>query len=186
MKRALIPAFLLLLGSTVLGATVLREPLARAAVPIASVFVTNDDSNPVPVREQNLDGNGNLKVHEQGTAAVHEQGTANVNVTNRSLSITPEAPITGGGYGFGARTGTSVGVVDSVATALSIHLTEEVSYAVLSYQGSEVAAFYGPASAGGGNPSVFLPLTRPILFDRLQCDGSAGGWCKVSWVGAKP
>lgn len=76
MRRALVPAFLLLLGSVVLAATVLREPLAKAATPIASVFVTNDSSHPLPVREQNLDANGNIKVHEQGTT--------NVNVTNDS------------------------------------------------------------------------------------------------------
>jgi hypothetical protein len=32
MTKAIIPAFLLVLGSTVLGATVLREPLARAGL----------------------------------------------------------------------------------------------------------------------------------------------------------
>jgi hypothetical protein len=68
MKKALIPAFLLLLGSAVLGATVLREPLAQAAAPIASVFVSNDTSSPIPVREQNLDANGHARVHELGTA----------------------------------------------------------------------------------------------------------------------
>jgi hypothetical protein len=50
MRKAIIPAFLLLLGSAVLGATVLREPIARAATPIASVFVTNDSAHAVPVR----------------------------------------------------------------------------------------------------------------------------------------
>ena len=50
MRRAIIPAFLLVLGSLVLGATVLREPLARAATPIASVFVTNDSAHAIPVR----------------------------------------------------------------------------------------------------------------------------------------
>ncbi|HEY6960603.1 MAG TPA: hypothetical protein VI408_01800, partial [Gaiellaceae bacterium] len=80
-------AFLLLLGSTVLGATVLREPVADAAAPIASVFVSNDASHPVPVREQNLDANGDVKVHEQGTA--------NVNVTNSTLAVHDEAAVGG-------------------------------------------------------------------------------------------
>src|SRR5436309_15934899 len=70
MRKALIPAFLLLLGSAVLGATVLREPIARAAAPISSVFVTNDASHAVPV---------------------HEQGTANVNVTNAGGRVIPVA-----------------------------------------------------------------------------------------------
>jgi hypothetical protein len=77
MRKALIPAFLLLLGSTILGATVLREPLAHAAAPIASVFVTNDASSPVPVREQNLDANGNVKVHEVGSVSVRPVVPAN-------------------------------------------------------------------------------------------------------------
>ena len=50
MKRAIVPAFLLVLGSMILGASVLREPLARAAVPIASVFVSNDSAHAIPVR----------------------------------------------------------------------------------------------------------------------------------------
>jgi hypothetical protein len=53
--------------------------------------VSNSKTTPVPVAEQNLDANGNIKVHEQGTAnvnvtnssvPVHEQGTADANITN--------------------------------------------------------------------------------------------------------
>jgi hypothetical protein len=67
MRRALIPAFLLLLGSTVLGATVLREPLASAATSISSLAAGGS----APVTEQNVDTNGNIKVHEQGVANVN-------------------------------------------------------------------------------------------------------------------
>jgi hypothetical protein len=31
------------------------------------VFVTNDESSPIPVREQNVDASGLMKVHEQET-----------------------------------------------------------------------------------------------------------------------
>jgi hypothetical protein len=62
-------AALLLVAATVLGATVLKEPVADAAATL-NVFVTNDSTHPVPVRETNTDAGGNLKVHEQGTAAV--------------------------------------------------------------------------------------------------------------------
>ncbi len=48
-----------MVGATVLGATVLREPIASAAPAILQVFVTNDAANPVPV-------------HEQGTVAVSD------------------------------------------------------------------------------------------------------------------
>ena len=78
MRKALVVA-LLLVGSAALGATVLREPLAQAASPFTNVIVGNTSTNPVPVAEQNLDGNGNVKVHEQGTA--------NVNVTNSSVPV---------------------------------------------------------------------------------------------------
>ena len=53
---------------------------SAVASSVQSVIVANTASNPVPVREQNVDKNGYIAVHEQGTAAVHEQGTANVNV----------------------------------------------------------------------------------------------------------
>jgi hypothetical protein len=62
-------AALLLVAATVLGATVLREPVADAAGTL-NVFVSNDSAHPVPVTETKTDTGGNIKVHEQGTAAV--------------------------------------------------------------------------------------------------------------------
>jgi hypothetical protein len=62
MRKVVIPAFLLLLGSMVLGATVLREPIARAAGPIQSVFVSNTASQPVPVTVGNLPAVQNVAV----------------------------------------------------------------------------------------------------------------------------
>jgi hypothetical protein len=75
MRNAIIAAFLLVLGSMVLGATVLREPLANAASPFTNVIIGNDTSNAVPVRqqgtvnvlEQNTDAKGNIKVHDSGS-----------------------------------------------------------------------------------------------------------------------
>jgi hypothetical protein len=73
-------ALLVLLLSAVLGATVLREPIAYAAsaTPFQNVIVMNTDAQPVPVEQQgtanvdvtNADASGNIKVHEQGTASV--------------------------------------------------------------------------------------------------------------------
>src|SRR2546423_4005453 len=65
MRRAIVPALLLVLVSVVLGATVFREQVAQAAATLM-------------VREQNTDAQGNIKVHEQGTAAVR---AANEEVT---------------------------------------------------------------------------------------------------------
>src|SRR5712691_8653566 len=82
MRKAVIPAFLLLLGSFILGATVFREQVAHAAQAVLPVLVTNDASNPVRVHEQNLDLSGNIKVHEQGTANVR------VVLPSNSFSVT--------------------------------------------------------------------------------------------------
>jgi hypothetical protein len=49
---------LLLVGATILGGTVFREPIALAAQSVDATIIGP------------LDGNGNVKVHEQGTAAV--------------------------------------------------------------------------------------------------------------------
>jgi len=88
MRRGALAGVLLVVCGAALGATVLHEPIASAASPFTNVIVGNDATNPVPVAEQNRDANGNVRVHEQGTAAVHEQGTANVNVTNGSIPVT--------------------------------------------------------------------------------------------------
>jgi hypothetical protein len=76
MRRAIIPGLLLMLVSLVLGATVFREQVARAAPPIMDVFVTNDETNPVPVQQH---------------------GTADVNVTNATLAVKEagEQPVQG-------------------------------------------------------------------------------------------
>lgn len=66
----------LVLLALILGATVFREPVAWAAQAV-DAHITN------------LDANGNIKVHEQGTANVAVQGTPTVNVANASLPVTP-------------------------------------------------------------------------------------------------
>jgi len=73
---------LLVTSAVALGGTVFRQQVADASAAL-TVLVTNKNSRPVPVREQNLDRHGNIKVHEQGTASVK--------VTNNSVSVT--APV---------------------------------------------------------------------------------------------
>jgi hypothetical protein len=115
--------------SVVLGATVFREQVAWAAQAVDATIIGP------------LDSNGNVKVHEQGTAAV--------NVTNR-VSIAPESPITNGGGRRSIPSG--LNQLETVtATALSIHLTMGVDSLDFSYQGHLVAAFFGPHSFG--NPA---------------------------------
>jgi hypothetical protein len=167
MRKALIPAFLLVLTSLVLGATLLREPVAWAAQTVTATIVGP------------LDTNGNV--------AVHEQGTANVNVTNSTLSV-EQAPVTGGALSVSV-SGDGLNSValgsPATATALSIRMTSGVGFFFVSYGNGSAANFTGPAS--GGNASIVLPLSRPITFDTLTCSGTGPGErCVVSWVGASP
>ena len=182
---------LLLIGATVLGATVFKEPIAWAAQGVDATIVGPLD-------------NGNVRVHEEGTAnvteqnldrlgdiKVHEQGTANVKVTNSSLSITPPAAIDdGGGSKFvcaGGECGSGFVTIPQVtATALSIRMSDFVQSLTLgSLTGKVAARFLGPAS--GGNNSIVLAFDRPITFDLIDCHtASVDEVCAVSWVGNEP
>jgi hypothetical protein len=69
-QQARIGALLLIGVGVVLGATVFRADIAQATGLAQAVTVTNSPAQAVPVREQNLDGNGFIKIHEQGVAKV--------------------------------------------------------------------------------------------------------------------
>jgi hypothetical protein len=196
MVRKLVVALILVAVSVVLGATVLREPIARAAEKLTPVFVTNDAANAVPVAQQGTAdvrvANASLPVQQQGTAdvrvtnaalPVQQQGTADVRVTNGSLTVAPAAPVTGIGRGIGTSAGGSVGVVDSTASAISLTMSDGVTAAEIKWRDANVAFFYGPAL--GGERSVVLALSRPIRLDELVCSGSSGA-CRLGWVGAEP
>jgi hypothetical protein len=148
------------------------------AAQITSVLVTNDAAHPVPIQEQRADAQGNVKVHEQGTA--------NVNVTNSSLSVAEPAPITAGGGARQVPTQTNVRVGTTTATALSIRMTDGIQFVALNDEavlGTPVE-FFGPAL--GGNASVVLTLAHPVRFDAIFCTGAtlgSGDYCSVSWVG---
>jgi hypothetical protein len=177
-KAQVLGIMLLVISALVLGGTVFRQQVADASA-LLNVFVTNDSSHPVPVKEQNVDANGNIKVHEQGTA--------DVRVTNSSLTIAPAAPITGGGSDFlVGGSGTILPFSPPVtASALSIHLSSEIESLTLTFQGNVVAEFDGPAL--DGNDSILLALTRPIEFDTAKCVGQSGmGTRSASWAGSLP
>jgi hypothetical protein len=141
--------------------------LAGAAGPPSivsgTVTVGNDATSPLPVQQQ---------------------GTANVNVTNSSLAVT-QTPITGGGnesFQFGATNATFS--VPQIASALQINLSIHINLVQFFYQGNVVAAFAGPIDGGPSNAT--LPLTRPIEFDMVKCDGGTGDSCFETWVGDQP
>jgi hypothetical protein len=94
-QRTSIGALLLVLVGVVLGATVFRSDIAQATGLAQSVTIDNTATNPVPVREQNLDPQGNAKVAVENTVnnpvntfegnldgnrniRVHEQGVVTV------------------------------------------------------------------------------------------------------------
>ena len=76
-------ASLVVVLSAILGATVLREPIAVAASPFTNVIVGNTTANPVPVAQQ---GTADVKV-TNSTLSVQQQGTADVRVTNASVPV---------------------------------------------------------------------------------------------------
>jgi hypothetical protein len=170
-RRALIGALLLIVAGVALGATVFRTDIAQATGLAQAVTVDNTAANPVPVRERNLDANGDIKVHEQG-----------------AVRVRPAAAITGGGSAVSLPGGGDLDVLGgpATATALSIHMSAGVSFTVLEVEGvaGDAALFYGPAN--DGNASIVLALTRPIQFDHVRCAGASSERCSVSWVGNEP
>ena len=75
MRKAVFVAFLLMLGSAVLGATVLREPFAWAATPFQNVIVMNTATTPVPVKQE-----GTAEVRE--AVATQFLGAQDISITN--------------------------------------------------------------------------------------------------------
>ena len=185
MRQKVLVVLLVIGISAVLGATILREPIARAAAPITSVFVSNDAAHPVPVVETRADANGNV--------TVHEQGTANVNVTNTSLPIAQAAPVIDGGSTVEAFVGDGRQPVtpDATASALMVRFTNAGSdtQMVFRYKGNTVLIV--PAALGSGDVTVVtnVPLTRPVKFDDVECVNNGPfdkRLCAAYWAGATP
>ena len=65
-RQAGLMALLLVGVGVVLGVTVFRSDIAQATGLAQSVTVDNTSAQAVPVREQDLDASGNIRVHEQG------------------------------------------------------------------------------------------------------------------------
>jgi hypothetical protein len=155
---------------------------SAVAAQIGNVFVTNDSAHPVPVQEQRRDANGNIKIHEQGTA--------DVNVTNSSLNVGSPAPITDGGGGIGVDSDGSQSHLSEpvIASALDIHMSSDVTTLFFALgtgpESTTPAVFVGPSQ--GAAADIVLPLSRPIKFDGVTCAGAGTGGCSVTWAGAAP
>ena len=75
MRKALIPAFLLVVAAIVLGSTVFREQIARAATtPFQQVVVQNTSTNPVPVKQV-------------GTSTTSVSGTVGIDPTQNTVKL---------------------------------------------------------------------------------------------------
>jgi hypothetical protein len=172
-QRAILGAVLLIGAGVILGATVFRADIAQATGLAQAVTVDNTAANPVPVTAAS-------------TLPVHEQGTANVNVTNSSLSVAPQSPITSGGQLFQADGGEDASFGgDITASALMVTFTSSAFEVILLNDDRIVARFLGPASITG-NRSYQLALNRPVSFDQLRCFGPASETCGVMWIGNNP
>jgi hypothetical protein len=69
MRRALLPAFLLVFGGVVLGATVFREQIVHAETPPKDVIVSNTSTNPVQVQQSGTSSvSGTVKVDPAGNS----------------------------------------------------------------------------------------------------------------------
>src|SRR5262245_17673609 len=140
---------LLLVGATLLGATVLREPIARAAQSTATTIVGP------------LDVNGNVKVHEQGTAAVSDTAaagkldTANTHLARiddatatDAIVLQPQVHINDGDPAEGVG---SAAVPDGKRLVV-----DEISVQVAIPTGQEPTAFVGGNVEGQGY-DIFVP-----------------------------
>ena len=138
---------LLLVAATVLGATVLREPIVSAAQGLSATIIGP------------LDGNGNVRVHEQGTA--------NVNVTNATLTAVPGVATTHHLKYLAANGGASdFELLDPAIYASLITITsmEGRGNLYVGY-GSQLLSY----RIESGH-DLILPLTQPFRVNRLQVD----------------
>ena len=74
MRKALIPAFLLVVAAIVLGSTLFREQIAHAATPFQNVIVTNTPTNPV-------------QVHQVGTSTTSVSGTVGIDPSQNAVKL---------------------------------------------------------------------------------------------------
>ncbi len=156
-------------GSLLLGGTVLREPIAYAAQSVSATIIGP------------LDANGNV--------AVHEQGTADVNVTNTDLGVhgtvgvsTPN-PISSGARQAGIEGGVDSKNTDGTRTVSVINadLTPGITgFRLYTAGGGIAAAFLGPGA--GGQAHLLIPLPRPISFDSIACFGPSTDLCHFDFI----
>jgi hypothetical protein len=149
MRNALIGALVLVGVGVALGATVFRTDIAQATGLAQDVNVTNTSDQAVPTREQNLDSNGNINVHEQGTVSVRS--------ADEEVSVKGSAVLAG-----------------SQCAAPNIYTVPAGKNLVLEYIAGRAVGEYARRSGGTGGAwgaiAVHLPnfdsATLPLVFER--------------------
>ena len=156
-----------------MGATVFRSDIAQATGLAQSVTVSNPSAQAVPVREQNLDGGGNLKVHEQGTVNVQSAGEE-VSLT-KSFSFAATNPFCGGDlYTVPAD---KTFIVEYIASQASFASTSAINGAVLGVRSGTDAdnlpLLFSPQVTGTAGSTLVTTLTFTASPD------NSGGHCSV-------
>lgn len=149
--------------AVVLGATVLREPVAWAAQTVGATIIGP------------LDSNGNVAVHEQGTVAVSP------------------VPVTSGGGAQTDFADTESTAVNPPATASALMVRFERGgggLMIFYYQGNEVLRVPNESGLLSTDPGVVVnvPLTRAVKFDEVRCTipGAGEPSCTAFFAGGTP
>ena len=163
MTKVIVVAFLLVCA-LLLGGTVLREPIASAGQSIGATILGP------------LDAQGNVRVHEQGTASV--SGTVGLAASANSVKIDPSAnavtPVSAPSDALGEIVGVAAAagqlettplneVVD--ASLLVVNSDDNVYTILFTHNGQLVFALEGPVGKGASH--YVLPFPTPIRFDSV-------------------
>jgi hypothetical protein len=159
---------------------------SAVAAQITNVFVTNDAAHPVPVRATNTDANGNVKVHEQGTA--------NVNVSGGTVNVGETPVLTELREDTSHAIGTHFCMDPIVGSNLSLSaIGDSVTF---EFQTGGACDQFGNYNGGGvsfaldvaANSTVSIPLhdRLPANYYNAECD--SGTTCRFSFalVGQAP
>lgn len=200
MRKALIPAFLLVLVAVVLGSTVFREQVVNAATtPFQNVVVTNTSTNPVPVQQvgtstTSVSGAVTLDSTDAAHLANIEKALGNLKFDSSgnletAAPTTPPAPVTE--HCLGVNTGShrdipndetlhSLCNEDFYITDITAAGMDEKVEVDFFYKGDLVLHLMGAGSFFDGADSYQLDLTHPLHVDSVQSDCEASSDCNFT------
>jgi len=178
-REATFGALLLIAVGIVLGATVFRSDIAQATGLAQSVTVANTAAQAVPVREQNLDGNGNIKVHEQGTA--------NVQVTNAvtAASVPATQFLEGGTLLIGGRVSGCVASHPVLVSSLTLTSFSGNTELTFRHPGDSSCTDTGPETYAvyvGSGQTVSVTLPNPVYTGYWTIGGTLGSNCTCAFT----